>query len=89
MIVTTTLNASRTTFLAAGFLLTTTAFAAAGSLGGPLELQDEGVFFVNGQSGRDRFSGFAADRTGGARPDHDRPDVCAIPDSEERRGTAH
>jgi hypothetical protein len=29
--------------------------AAAGSLGGPLELQDEGVFFVNGQAAATAF----------------------------------
>jgi pimeloyl-ACP methyl ester carboxylesterase len=35
--------------LAAGLIAGMITAAAAGSLGGPLELQDEGVFFVNGQ----------------------------------------
>ena len=36
--------------LAAGVIVGMITSAAAGSLGGPLELQDEGVFFVNGQT---------------------------------------
>jgi hypothetical protein len=36
--------------LAAGLTAGVITAAAAGSLGGPLELQDEGVFFVNGQA---------------------------------------
>jgi hypothetical protein len=41
-----------------------TAAAAAGSLGGPLELQDEGVFFVNAQTTTTIFPGYACDRRG-------------------------
>jgi hypothetical protein len=40
--------------------------AAAGSLGGPLELQDEGVFFVNGQAAATAFPDSPA--TGAAPP---------------------
>jgi len=40
--------------------------AAAGSLGGPLELQDEGVFFVNGQAAATQFPDSPA--TGAAPP---------------------
>jgi pimeloyl-ACP methyl ester carboxylesterase len=41
--------------LAAGVLAGLITGAAAGSLGGPLELQDEGVFFVNGQIATTEF----------------------------------
>ena len=44
-----------TTLLAAGFTAGLIAAAAAGSLGGPLELQDEGSFFVNGQAAATQF----------------------------------
>src|ERR1700687_1890621 len=40
----------RVTALSLGVLLATGGHAMAGSLGGPLELQDEGSFFVNGQT---------------------------------------
>src|SRR5213593_187518 len=40
---------SRNAVAALAALLTTGGTAMAGSLGGPLELQDEGSFFVNGQ----------------------------------------
>jgi pimeloyl-ACP methyl ester carboxylesterase len=43
------------TLLAAGLLAGTIAAAGAGSLGGPLELQDEGVFYVNGQVATTNF----------------------------------
>src|SRR6202521_4568732 len=44
-----------TTLLAAGLTAGVITAAAAGSLGGPLELQDEGVFFVNGQAAATAF----------------------------------
>ena len=43
------------TLLAAGLTAGVITTAAAGSLGGPLELQDEGVFFVNGQAAATAF----------------------------------
>jgi pimeloyl-ACP methyl ester carboxylesterase len=43
------------TVIAAGLTVGVITAAAAGSLGGPLELQDEGVFFVNGQAVRTEF----------------------------------
>ena len=43
------------TLLAAGLTAGVITAAAAGSLGGPLELQDEGVFFVNGQAAATAF----------------------------------
>jgi len=43
--------------LATGFLVTCAAAATAGSLGGPLELQDEGIFYINGQVTQTNFSG--------------------------------
>jgi pimeloyl-ACP methyl ester carboxylesterase len=43
------LDTARVALLATGLFAGTISAAAAGSLGGPLELQDEGVFFVNGQ----------------------------------------
>src|ERR1700746_274192 len=44
-----------TTLLAAALPAGVITAAAAGSLGGPLELQDEGVFFVNGQAAATAF----------------------------------
>jgi pimeloyl-ACP methyl ester carboxylesterase len=49
------LNTAGAALLAAGFLAGLTGAAAAGSLGGPLELQDEGVFFVNAQTTTTNF----------------------------------
>jgi pimeloyl-ACP methyl ester carboxylesterase len=49
------LRTTSMTFLAAGFTAGVITAAAAGSLGGPLELQDEGVFFVNGQAATTAF----------------------------------
>src|SRR5436190_1637080 len=43
------------TLLVAGLTAGMITVAAAGSLGGPLELQDEGVFFVNGQAAATAF----------------------------------
>jgi pimeloyl-ACP methyl ester carboxylesterase len=43
------LDTVRVALLATGLFAGMISAAAAGSLGGPLELQDEGVFFVNGQ----------------------------------------
>jgi pimeloyl-ACP methyl ester carboxylesterase len=43
------------TLLAAGLTAGVITAAAAGSLGGPLELADEGVFFVNGQAAATQF----------------------------------
>ena len=54
------------TLLAAGFTAGMITAAAAGSLGGPLELQDEGVFFVNGQAAATAFPDSPA--TGAAPP---------------------
>ena len=48
---------NRATVLASGLLAGTIAATAAGSLGGPLELQDEGVFYINGQIATTNFSG--------------------------------
>jgi pimeloyl-ACP methyl ester carboxylesterase len=47
----------RASLIAAGLVCGSIATAAAGSLGGPLELQDEGVFFVNPQTTTTNFSG--------------------------------
>ena len=52
--------------LAAGLIAGFGAPAVAGSLGGPLELQDEGVFFVNAQTTRTEFPDTPA--TGAATP---------------------
>src|SRR5215470_9126031 len=46
--------------LALGALLTTGGHAMAGSLGGPLELADEGSFFVNGQTTTSSHPGTSA-----------------------------
>ena len=51
---------------AAALLLATGGSAMAGSLGGPLELQDEGVFFVNAQTTTTSFPDTPA--TGAATP---------------------
>ena len=52
--------------LAAGLIAGLATAAAAGSLGGPLELQDEGVFYVNAQTTRTEFPDTPA--TGAATP---------------------
>src|SRR3954470_17709239 len=39
--------------------------AAAGTLGGPLELQDEGSFFIGGHMARSEFPGTPGTRGGG------------------------
>src|SRR5260370_29792685 len=57
---------SAKTLLAAGLFAGITTAAAAGSLGGPLELQDEGVFFVNAQTTTTNFPDTPA--TGAAIP---------------------
>ena len=57
------------TLLAAGLTAGVITAAAAGSLGGPLELQDEGVFFVNGQAAATAFPD--SPPTGAAPPGHD------------------
>src|SRR5271154_3815872 len=49
------LCAASVSLLAAGLTAGTIVGAAAGSLGGALELQDEGVFFVNGQIAMTQF----------------------------------
>jgi pimeloyl-ACP methyl ester carboxylesterase len=49
------LNPAGAAVLAAPLLAGMVATAAAGSLGGPLELQDEGVFFVNAQTATTSF----------------------------------
>ena len=61
-----TLNAGSAALLAAGLVAGLTGAAAAGSLGGPLELQDEGVFFVNAQTTTTNFPDTPA--TGAATP---------------------
>jgi pimeloyl-ACP methyl ester carboxylesterase len=59
-------NGASVALLAAGLIVGATTAAAAGSLGGPLELQDEGVFFVNGQTATTSFPDTPA--TGAATP---------------------
>jgi pimeloyl-ACP methyl ester carboxylesterase len=54
------------TLLAAGLFAGLATAATAGSLGGPMELQDEGVFFVNAQTTRTDFPDTPA--TGAATP---------------------
>jgi pimeloyl-ACP methyl ester carboxylesterase len=55
----------RASLLAGAFMAGIVGAAAAGSLGGPLELQDEGVFYINGQAAPTNFSGPAgAEGTG-------------------------
>jgi pimeloyl-ACP methyl ester carboxylesterase len=49
----------RASLMAAGLVCGSIASATAGSLGGPLELQDEGVFYVNGHVTETSFSGQA------------------------------
>jgi hypothetical protein len=49
------LTTASAALLAAGLLAGVTSAATAGSLGGPLELQDEGVFFVNAQTATTNF----------------------------------
>ena len=49
--------------LAAGLVAGLTTAATAGSLGGPLELQDEGVFYVNAQTTRTACTGSSAARS--------------------------
>jgi pimeloyl-ACP methyl ester carboxylesterase len=56
------------TLLTAGLTAGVITAAAAGSLGGPLELQDEGVFFVNGQAAATAFPD--SPPTGAAPPGH-------------------
>jgi pimeloyl-ACP methyl ester carboxylesterase len=51
------LDPLRASLLATGLLAVSVAGAAAGSLGGPLELQDEGVFYINGHVTPTSFSG--------------------------------
>ena len=60
------LNRASAALLAAGFIVGANVAAAAGSLGGPLELQDEGVFFVNTQTTTTNFPDTPA--TGAATP---------------------
>jgi pimeloyl-ACP methyl ester carboxylesterase len=60
------LSTASAALLAAGLFAGLTTAAAAGSLGGPLELQDEGVFFVNAQTTRTDFPDTPA--TGAATP---------------------
>ncbi|HEY4405948.1 MAG TPA: hypothetical protein VGN55_14980 [Xanthobacteraceae bacterium] len=60
------LNSASAALLAAGLLAGLSAAATAGSLGGPMELQDEGVFFVNAQTTRTEFPDTPA--TGAATP---------------------
>jgi hypothetical protein len=49
------LDTASAVLLAVGLFAGMTGAAAAGSLGGPLELQDEGVFFVNAQTTTTNF----------------------------------
>jgi pimeloyl-ACP methyl ester carboxylesterase len=49
------LNIAAAPLLAAGMLAAVITAAGAGSLGGPLELQDEGVFYVNGKTAMTSF----------------------------------
>ena len=59
-------NPAGPVLLAAGLVAGMAGMAAAGSLGGPLELQDEGVFFVNAQTTTSNFPDTPA--TGAAMP---------------------
>ncbi len=61
-----TLNAGSAALLAAGLVAGLAGAAAAGSLGGPLELQDEGVFFVNAHTTTSNFPDTPA--TGASTP---------------------
>ena len=64
--------------VAASCALASPAFAS--SLGGPLNLADEGSFFVNGAAIQSAISGrIGADRSGARRPHHRQPDVRALP----------
>jgi len=60
------LTTASAALLAAGLFAGMASAAAAGSLGGPLELQDEGVFFVNAQTTTTNFPDTPA--TGAATP---------------------
>jgi pimeloyl-ACP methyl ester carboxylesterase len=51
------LDTLRVALIAAGLVCGSIATALAGSLGGPLELQDEGVFYINGHVTQTNFSG--------------------------------
>jgi pimeloyl-ACP methyl ester carboxylesterase len=51
------LDRTRASLLVAALLAGAVAPAIAGSLGGPLELQDEGVFYINGHATPTNFSG--------------------------------
>ena len=50
-------DALRAALIAAGLVCGSTTTGLAGSLGGPLELQDEGVFYINGHVTQTNFSG--------------------------------
>jgi len=54
------LDPLRASLLATGLVAASVAAATAGSLGGPLQLQDEGVFYINGQTTQSSFSNPAA-----------------------------
>ena len=74
--------------IAASCALASPAFVA-GSLGGPLTLEDEGSFFVNGQSVRSEYPG-ASLVTGpdACREHHGQPDVRALPHPGGEEGRA-
>ena len=60
------------------------ASAGAATLGGPMTLEDEGSFFVNGKIVDSDFPGsVAGDRPVAAGPHHGEPDVCALPYSRQ------
>ena len=59
-------NRFRYALLVVGFAAAVAAPVIAGSLGGPLELADEGTFFVGGRSVRSEFPGDPGGRVGGA-----------------------
>ena len=72
-------------------LLATVSTATAGSLGGLLELQDFGSFFVGGRPLEVDPSRPGPDRPGSGRTDQDWPDVRPIsyPQDRERAGDRH
>src|SRR5262245_8848901 len=88
-----------TTMAAMSVLLATGGMAMAGSLGGPLELADEGSFFVNGETTSSSHPGASLagpPRRGGAGPSEAWPEIREVdvravphPDDRERSGERH
>ncbi len=74
--------------VAAALLIGAGEIAMAASLGGPLELQDEGSFFVNGRPAQSSHPGHLGVQRAATRHDHRQPDVCALPHPENRHRSA-